>query len=79
MQAAGGAAALSGVLSKFGLKAEHATVIAPIAFSFLQSRLPPELLSKVTAVLPMLTGGGAAPAPQGDGGGALGALTGLLK
>lgn len=80
MQAAGGAAALSGLLSKFGLEARHATIIAPIAFSFLQSRLPPELLSKVTAVLPMLTGGGAASAPVGDGaGGALGALTGLLK
>jgi hypothetical protein len=79
MQAAGGAAALSGLLSKFGLKAEHAAVMAPIAFSFLQSRLPPDLLSKVTAVLPMLGGGGSG-APAGEaGGGALGALTGLLK
>lgn len=82
MQAAGGAAALSGLLSKFGLKAEHAAIIAPIAFSFLQSKLPPELLSKVTAVLPMLSGGAAQPsAPDAGGGvgGALGALTGLLK
>lgn len=79
MQAAGGAAAVSALLSKFGLGADKAAMIAPLLLTFLQSKLPPELLSKVTAALPMLTQalggqqGGAGP------GGGLGGLAGLLK
>ncbi|MBL8936121.1 MAG: hypothetical protein JNM69_16305 [Archangium sp.] len=74
-------AALSGLLSQFGLDAGKAALIAPILFKFLQSKLSPELMQTVTTALPMLAGGGAAPAagaPAQDGG-AMGMLSGLLK
>jgi hypothetical protein len=79
MQAAGGAAAISGLLSKFGIGTDKAALVAPMLFNFLQSKLSPDLLSKVTMALPFLsnlTGGQGGTAGQG---GVLGALTGLLK
>ncbi len=70
---AGEAAGLVAILAKVGLDADKAQMVAPLVVDFLKSRLPPDLVSKVLAVAPMLTGGG------GGAAGALGALGGLLK
>lgn len=70
---AGEAAGLVAILAKVGLDADKAQMVAPLVLDFLKSRLPPEMVSKVLAVAPMLTGGG------GGAAGALGALGGLFK
>ena len=72
--AGGQAAQLAGLISKLGIGADKAQMVAPMALSFLQSRLSPELMQKVLAVAPFLTGGSK---PQGEGGSG-GLLGGLL-
>lgn len=72
---------VASILGKLGLDASKAQLVAPLLMNFLQSRLDPELMSKLTSALPwlgMLTG--ASPTPASSEGGGLGAmLGGLLK
>jgi hypothetical protein len=86
LKQAGDVAALSGLLGKLNIGSDKAMLVAPMLLNFLKSKLDPGLVSKVLGALPMLaavTGGGGAAAPQpgqpAQGGGVLGALTGLLK
>nr|WP_255442780.1 DUF2780 domain-containing protein [Corallococcus sp. Z5C101001] len=85
MGALGGAAAHAGevasvvaILQRFNLDAGKATLVAPLLLDFLKSRLDPGLVTKVLAVVPMLTGGaGGGSGSQGGGlGGMLGGLLG---
>ena len=67
-------AGLIAVLSKLGIDGSKAALVAPIALQFLKSRLDPGLVTKVLSAVPMLTGGGDAPATGGGIGGMLGGL-----
>lgn len=63
----------SQLLQQLGLDPAKALALGSVLLGFLQSRLSPELMAKVTSALPMLSGlGGAA------GGGLFGALGGML-
>ena len=74
--ATGQATQLAGLISKLGLDPAKAQMAAPIALNFLKSRLSPELLNKVMAVAPFLTGGTKGGGDDDKGGGGL--LGGLL-
>jgi hypothetical protein len=64
-------AALVQLAAKAGVGPAAAKQLLPLVLQFLQSRLDPALLSKITAAIPVLTGGGSK-------GGLLGALGGIL-
>lgn len=64
-------AALVQLAAKAGVGPAAAKQLLPLVLQFLQSRLDPALLSKITAAIPALTGGGTK-------GGLLGALGGIL-
>ena len=66
-------AALTGLLGQFGLDAGKVAPLLPIVFSFLKSRLSPELLGQVSQALPFLSGG-----QQGTAGVLGGAMKGLF-
>lgn len=72
--AAGGElGAIAGLLSKLGISPEQAATLAPLAISFLKSRVSPELLGKLMQAVPLLSQG------QGAGlGGLAGAVSGLF-
>ncbi|MEY4549789.1 MAG: hypothetical protein RL685_5984 [Pseudomonadota bacterium] len=64
-------AALVQLAAKAGVGPAAAKQLLPLVLQFLQSRLDPALLSKITAVIPVLTGGA-------NKGGLMGALGGIL-
>ena len=76
--AGGQAAQLAGLISKLGLDPQKAQMVAPMALNFLKSRLSPDLLTKVLAVAPFLTGGGSSGQTSGSSSGGGGLLGGLL-
>ncbi|MCB9664035.1 MAG: DUF2780 domain-containing protein [Alphaproteobacteria bacterium] len=51
-------AALVAVLTKVGLDAGTATTVAPLVWSFLKDRLPPEWVAMAAKAAPFLSGGG---------------------
>ncbi len=61
------------ILSKIGLDASKAALVAPLLLNFLKSRVGEGTLKQIMSVAPMLTGGGE------EGGGLMGALGGFLK
>lgn len=63
------------LLGKLELNPKTLQTLAPLVLHFLEDRLPPGLADKIRAVLPLLTGAGAA---TGSGGGGLGGLLGGL-
>lgn len=67
--------ALVGMMQSFGIPADKAAAIGPIAYEFLESRLPEGLLDKVLDAAPFLMGGKPKPAAGGIGG-MLGGLLG---
>lgn len=73
---AGELAAVVGLLGRFNIDASKAVLVAPLLLDFLKARLDPGLVSKVLAVVPMLTGGGNTPGGGGGLGGMLGGLMG---
>lgn len=64
-------ASLVQLATKAGVGPGAAKQLLPLVLQFLQSRLDPALLSKITAAVPALSGGG-------NKGGLLGALGGIL-
>ncbi|WNG35231.1 hypothetical protein F0U61_17360 [Archangium violaceum] len=87
--AMGQASEVAGVvalLQRFNLDAGKASLVAPLLLNFLKSRLDPQLVSGILAVMPMLAnlagGGGNTPGgggAQGGGGGLGGLLGGLIR
>ena len=75
-QSAQDMAGVAAVLSRFGVDASQAQLVAPMVLDFLKDRLDPSLLSKILSAAPMLAGS----AGESEGGlsGAMGALGGLL-
>ena len=78
-QGAQDAAGVAVVLSKLGLDSSTVTLVAPVVLQFLQERLSADVLQRVMAAAPMLSG----IVQDQDGGGldigdALGALGGLF-
>jgi hypothetical protein len=63
--------ALIQVVQKSGISASSAQAVVPLLLKFLESRLDPQLLSRVLSLVPALKG-------LGGGGGLAGALGGLL-
>ena len=51
-------AAVAGLLGKLNLSPSAASTVAPLVLGFLESRLPPELVSKIKSAAPVLGGGG---------------------
>lgn len=85
MGALGGAAAHAGevagvvaILQRFNLDAGKATLVAPLLLNFLKSRLDPNLVGKILAVVPLLAGGSTGGGSPQGGGGLGGMLGGLL-
>ena len=78
-QEAANAAALVGLISKFGIDADKATLAAPVILNFLKERVSPDTINIILKAAPFLGGGGE---DGGDGGigdmvsGALGGLFG---
>lgn len=68
-----GPAMLIAVLGKIGVDSDKASMIAPIVWQFLESRLDGDLLDKIKGAVPFLSGGDAE-----GGGGVAGMLGGLL-
>ena len=66
-------AQLVGLFAKLGIDPSKAQLVGPIITNFLKSRLSPELVSKLLAMAPFLTGGGTS-APKEGGGGGFGGL-----
>ncbi len=75
LQGSGAVAAMTTVLTKYGVKPEQMAAVAPALNQFLQHRMGPDAQSILGQVLPMLTG-----ASQGQAGtaGIAGMLTGLF-
>ena len=67
-------AAMIQLAAKAGVPATTAESLLPLLLQFLQSRLSPELLAKVSRIVPALKSAGGG----GNGGGLLGALSGIL-
>lgn len=64
------------LLDRFGIGADKAVLIAPLAMNFLKERLSDEVFDKALSMAPMLLGGKEAPAS--DAGGIAGTLGGLF-
>jgi hypothetical protein len=75
LQGNGAAAAMSGMLAKYGVKPEQLAAVAPVVGQFIQHRMGPNAQSVLGQVLPMLTGTGQGQ-PQAQG--ALGGLASVL-
>lgn len=78
-QGAQDAAGVAVVLSKLGLDSSKASLVAPVVVQFLGERLSPDVLQRVMAAAPMLSG--LVQDKDGDGldiGDALGAIGGLF-